>query len=109
MMRYFKLADDGTIISSYSVEQKGLVLVYAEEPKIDFPVWDGRGWVSDNTKISRRDMVSARSDLRQIDLDSIRSMREYLVTLKDCPEILKQHEKDAKEKRKYTNHTQGDI
>lgn len=39
-------------------------------------------------------------NLKIIDIESMRSVREYLVTLPDCPNYLKQHEDDAKGERK---------
>jgi len=40
-----------------------------------------------------------KQELQTIDIQSIRAIREFLVTMQDCPQDLKDHEEDAKIKR----------
>ncbi len=61
--------------------------------------WNGTKWIDDPEKIKAATNEAAKAELIQIDLQSIRSIREWLAARPDAPELLKQHEKDATAER----------
>lgn len=62
-------------------------------------MWNGSKWVADPEKIKISTIAAAKDELTQIDLQSIRAIREWLVTQPNAPTILKQYEDDAKAER----------
>lgn len=69
--------------------------------------WDGKQIVEKTTDEiytaevkDKKTSDAAKQALIQIDLSSIRAIREYIAGKADCPAVLKQHEADAKEMRK---------
>ncbi len=65
----------------------------------DNQTWNGAKWVDDPEKIKAATNEDAKAELIQIDLQSIRSIREWIAAQPDAPEILKQHEDSAKAER----------
>jgi hypothetical protein len=57
-----------------------------------FPKWDGGKWVLDEEKKKESDNASIKATLAAIDLQSIRSLREWVAKQSDAPQILKDHE-----------------
>lgn len=71
------------------------------------PLWvlyesfDGKKWVEDKTAgLALEESFKAKQKLVEIDLASIRSIREYIESKSNCPAILKEHEAAAIEERK---------
>lgn len=69
----------------------------------DFQKWDGKKWVDDaeakkefNRQINNNTIIF---DLQEIDLKSIRSLREWLVQQPGAPEFIKNYESQAYKKR----------
>ncbi len=62
-------------------------------------MWNGKKWIADSEKIKIAENATAKAELIQIDIQSIRSIREWLVTQPNASEFLKQHESDAKAAR----------
>lgn len=52
-----------------------------------------------NAKQAEAENAKIKAELIEIDQKSIRSIREYIASLKDAPEYLKQYEAEAIEKR----------
>lgn len=62
-------------------------------------MWNGAKWITDPEKEKAATVAGAKAELIQIDLQSIRSIREWIAAQPNAPEILKQHEDNAKAKR----------
>lgn len=62
-------------------------------------MWDGKKWVRDPEKEKAAVNAAAKAELIQIDLQSVRAIREWLAAQPDAPKILKQHEDAAKAER----------
>jgi hypothetical protein len=101
MKFYYKLNEQGNIIGKFSVKPVNEdSLLFVEEPIFNNVKWNGDKWIIDDNKQLEFDANRSKQELINIDLASIRSIREYLSTLETCPKQLKDHEKAAKEKRK---------
>ena len=68
-----------------------------------FQKWDGKKWVDDvdakkefDKQINNNQIIS---ELNDIDLKSIRSLREWLIGQPDAPKFIKDYENQAAEKR----------
>ena len=55
---------------------------------------------AEEEKVLQNESDKAEVELKKIDLDSIRSIREYIAAKEDAPMFLKEYEVDAIEKRK---------
>lgn len=62
-------------------------------------MWGGKKWEPDPEKIKAATAAIAQAELIQIDLQSIRAIREWITAQPNAPKILKQYENDAKQKR----------
>ena len=62
-----------------------------QRPSPDHIFVDG-AWVEDVEKVAAKQSVEAKAKLAEIDLKSIRSIREWLATQPDCPKFLSEHE-----------------
>lgn len=72
---------------------------YTLLPPGDNQTWNGSKWVDDPEKIKNAVNQAAKAALVGIDMQSVRAIREWLVSQSDAPQILKQHENDAKAER----------
>lgn len=101
-MRYYDLTKEGKVMGSYAVPQPGLerdgvpveLTLLGDAPN-DETKWDGKNWIPDQDKIDTRLSNEAKQKLKEIDLASIRSIREYLSKQEDGPEFLKNLETQA--------------
>jgi hypothetical protein len=101
-MRYYDLTKEGKVRGSYAVPQPGLErdggpveLILLEDAPNDESKWDGRNWIPDQDKIDIRLSSEAKQKLKEIDLASIRSIREYLSKQENASEFLKNLETQA--------------
>lgn len=56
-------------------------------------------WLEDVVVLKVEEAEKAKATLAELDMKSIRSIREWLVTQKEAPEIIKQLESDAIKER----------
>jgi hypothetical protein len=61
----------------------------------DYPRWDGEKWVEDQDKKKEAENAVVKARLEDVDLKSIRSIREWIVTQPDAPAYLKDYESQA--------------
>ena len=54
-------------------------------PNSLFDKWDGEKWITDTTAKKAADDEAVKAKLADIDLKSIRSIREWLAKQPDCP------------------------
>lgn len=70
-----------------------------EPPPASCYKWDGKTWVIDAAAQKERDNAIIIAKLAEIDMASIRSMREYIAAQADAPQYIKDHEASAKAER----------
>lgn len=54
-------------------------------------------WIEDAVKVAEIQAEEAKKKLAEIDLASIRSLREYVATKEDAPQFIKEYEQQAME------------
>lgn len=59
-----------------------------QRPSADY-MWDGKTWVIDEGVVKAREAENAKAKLAEIDLKSIRGIREWIVSQPTAPQILK--------------------
>jgi hypothetical protein len=73
---------------------------YTDQIPCDYPKWDGEKWVKDDDAVKAAQAAEAKLKLDEIDLQSIRSIREFIISkYPDAPNSLKEHENAAVSER----------
>ena len=57
--------------------------------------WSGTEWVIDEEIFKTQEATQALAKLKEIDLKSIRSIREWLVSQENAPQFIKDYEAEA--------------
>jgi len=65
-----------------------------QRPSSDHIFVDG-AWIEDADKIAAKQAEEAKAKLAEIDLNSIRSIREWIAKQPDCPSFLTVYENEA--------------
>lgn len=69
-----------------------------QRPSADYK-WDGKTWVIDEGVVKAREAENAKAKLAEIDLKSIRGIREWIASQPTAPKIVKEYETEAIEER----------
>ncbi|PKN35659.1 MAG: hypothetical protein CVU61_02220 [Deltaproteobacteria bacterium HGW-Deltaproteobacteria-19] len=72
---------------------------YTDLPPCRFPVWTGDKWIEDAVQVKAAEEAEAKAEakarLHEIDLKSIRYLREWVAKQPGAPEFIKTYEADA--------------
>ena len=101
-MRYYELDIDGRVKGSYAVPQPGKILHLLEDAPDDLSMRNGvlgKKWVPDTDAIAVKDAETAKVKLGELDLASIRGIREWVAKHVDAPAELKDFETQAMAER----------
>lgn len=97
-MRYYDLDLNGKVKGHYAVPQPEKVLHLLPIAPDDMSMRDGvpgENWIPDQDAINLTIKEEALAKLQEIDLKSIRSLREYVSNKTDAPQYLKDYESQA--------------
>lgn len=64
-----------------------------------FPKWSKNKWVEDTEAAKKQNNADVKTTLFNIDVASIRSIREWIATQPGAPQFIKDHEKNAQVQR----------
>ena len=106
-MRYYHLYSDGKLKGNYGAPQVGLVLpecteCLLEDAPDELSMRDGvpgENWIPDTDAIAVIDAETAKVKLGELDLASIRGIREWVAKHVDAPAELKDFETQAMAER----------
>ncbi len=68
---------------------------YTDLPPCMLPVWTGDKWIEDPVQVKAEEEAEVKARLMEIDLKSIRSIREWVAEQPDAPEFIKNYEAEA--------------
>ena len=105
MQYYYRLDINGKIRGYYGDPQPGMALHLLEEPETENPHESmrdgvpGDNWIPDTDAIAVIDAETAKVKLGELDLASIRGIREWVAKHVDAPAELKDFETQAMAER----------